>query len=577
MHPRRLALVVAPLVAVSLVCLYTFVLYPLRFADGGDPRLPDDVVAALRAVVALVGVGWAVYCAFRRATKRPLAPRSELGVWAGLAVLGVAGYLRFGDVGYVRGYHRWELFHYYLGAKYQSALRYDGIYAATAVAQAETSPAMRKEVESRSFRDLATDTIVPARVALENADAIKARFTPEQWESFKRDVAWLRDTCDPQWWADIQRDHGFNASPAWLLLGRAVASIAPVGDTSFRCLAAIDFVLLAALFAAIAWAFGPRVACIAVVFWGTQWPFDRTFTFGALLRQDWVFLLVLAACLAKKRYYALAGAALAYSAAIRLFPALFFVPVLAAATTRFVVARRSARPVPSRVLRPFARFVAGAAVAVALVGGASIAAFGAKAWPEFAHRIAVHESSPTTNLMGVRTIAAFDWAERVDVTRERGARDEFARWKRLRHERLARRAPALAVAAAACLVLVVWAARRRLPLWMLLPLGLPLVMGCTELSNYYYSAFLLLPLLAQIGATFEIVALGTSALSALFVTWTRVSETYDSRCYFQSWVFLLACVAAVLLVGIKPAARRSIAREEREDGRMILGLDSRRA
>jgi hypothetical protein len=556
MHLRRLGLVVTPLVAVSLVCVYTFVLYPHRFGGGRDPHLPDDVVGALRFAVALVAVGCAVYSAFRRATKRPLSPRVELGVSAGLAVLGVVGYLRFGDVGYQRGYHRWELFHYYLGAKYQSALRYDGIYAATAVAQAETSPEMRKEVEGRSFRDLATDTIVSAKVALDQADAIKARFSPEQWESFKRDVAWLRDACDPQWWAEMQRDHGFNASPAWMLAGRAVSGIAPAGDGFFRCLATIDLVLLAALFTAVAWAFGPRVACVALVFWGTQWPFDRTFTFGALLRQDWIFLLVLAACLAKKRCFALAGAALACSAMIRLFPGLFFVPVLAAATARIGAARRRHGRVTAHVLRPFQRFAAGAALAGVLVGGTTIAVFGVDVWPEFARRVGVHNASPSTNLMGVKTIAAFEWSQRVDVTRERGARDEFARWKQLRQERLERRAPVVDLAAAACLFLVVWVARRRLPIWMLLPLGLPLVMGFAELSNYYYSAFLLLPLLARIGPTFEVLALGTSAMSALFVTWTRVSETFDARCYFQSWVFLLACVAAVLLVGTKAVARR---------------------
>jgi hypothetical protein len=39
-------------------------------------------------------------------------------------------------------------------------------------------------------------------------------------------------------------------------------------------------------------------------------------------------------------------------------------------------------------------------------------------------------------------------------------------------------------------------------------------------------------------------------------SWTRVSETLDSRGYFQSWVCLLACIAAVLLVGTKAAPRR---------------------
>jgi hypothetical protein len=550
----RLRWVAIPVGAVSLAALYIFVLYPLRFAFG-DPKLPDDVVSALKAAVALLALGLSIYAAFRRATKNPISRRTELGVSAGLAVLGVIGYLNFGDVGYKGGYHRWEMFHYYLGAKYQSAVRYDAIYAATAVAQAELSPAMAKEVGARSIRNLGADEIVPAQTAVADAAAIKSRFASlEQWEAFKADVAFFRNSCDKKWWNDMQMDHGFNASPVWMLGGQAAVSIAPASDGFMRLLGGIDLALFALLFTAIAWAFGPRVTCLALVFWGTQWPFDLTFTFGALLRQDWVLCLVLAACLAKKRRYALAGAALAYSALLRVFPAIFFIPMAIGAVVHF--ARMRDRPLFERVERRFKRFFAGAAVTTVLVGGLSVVVYGPDTYREFAHRIATHKDAPATNLMGMKSIVAFDWGQRVDMTKTHGTGDDFATWRALRQERAKDRAPFVLAGVTLTLILAGWVARRRYPLWVYIPLGLPLFMGLTEISNYYYATFLLLPLFARFGKRFELLTLGTGGLSAVFVVWGRVSSTFDSRCYFQSWVFLLASLAVLYTFG---NARRAAA------------------
>ena len=82
-------------------------------------------------------------------------------------------------------------------------------------------------------------------------------------------------------------------------------------------------------------------------------------------------------------------------------------------------------------------------------------------------------------------------------------------------------------------------------MWALLPCGLLLVMSAGELTNYYYSAFLLVPLLAKQGKAYELYALGAAATSALLMTWNRVSASFDTRCYFQSWVFLVLALLVV--------------------------------
>ena len=42
------------------------------------------------------------------------------------------------------------------------------------------------------------------------------------------------------------------------------------------------------------------------------------------MRQDWIFLLTASICLVRKRYFFLGGAALTWSALLRVFPLLFF-------------------------------------------------------------------------------------------------------------------------------------------------------------------------------------------------------------------------------------------------------------
>jgi hypothetical protein len=56
--------------------------------------------------------------------------------------------------------------------------------------------------------------------------------------------------------------------------------------------------------------------------------------------------------------------------------------------------------------------------------------------------------------------------------------------------------------------------------------------------NYYYAVFFIAPLLALRDRRAEMAVLGASAASAALLVWSRVSASYDTRCYFQSWVYL---------------------------------------
>jgi hypothetical protein len=221
----------------------------------------------------------------------------------------------------VNFYHRHEFFHYYLGSKYDRELGYERLYYCVAVAQADSG--QTNEVRARKMMDLGIDTIVPTQDALAHPEVCRDRFeSPERWEAFKADVKFFRNSANLQYWNDMQKDHGYNPPPVWTVMGHFWGMLHPATDGYLKFLASFDLVFLAGMFAVIYWAFGWRVFSVAAIFWGCQLPAEYFWTGGAFMRQDWLFFVVLSACLLRKHHWAWAGAAFAYSTLLRVFPGL---------------------------------------------------------------------------------------------------------------------------------------------------------------------------------------------------------------------------------------------------------------
>jgi len=126
---------------------------------------------------------------------------------------------------------------------------------------------------------------VPAAAALENAAACKRHFTPERWRSFSRDVAWFRSQLPLRRWKLTQTDHGYNGTPAWGLFGGLLAHSGPATDAQILALRLIDPLLLLLTWAAVGWTFGWRVLCVALLYWGTNYPAQYGWVGGSYLRQ----------------------------------------------------------------------------------------------------------------------------------------------------------------------------------------------------------------------------------------------------------------------------------------------------
>ena len=459
----------------------------------------------------------------RRRLPRPVALASATA----LAVLSLGVYVAFGDVQFP--YHRWDQFHYYIGAKYLPELDYMRIYQCTAVAEAERFG--RSVTARRTIRDLATEALVPASTALADPDACKSHFSPGRWAAFVDDVAWFRGASPSlDYWRRMQGDHGYNGAPTWSIAGRALASLAPASARTQIALALIDPLLLALTFGLIGWAFGAHAVWLALIVWGCQFPAKGAWTFGAFLRQDWLLGVIGSVCFAKRERWVASGVALASATALRLFPALLLGVPLLVAVRRWLRTRT--------VERGDRRFALGFVIGAVLWLGASTAMFGVTAWRDFAHHIALHNAEPLANQIGLRAMLSQTVDGRLAVTQNEHAVDPYHVWKVRRLEAFAARKPLYGALVAGVVVLAAVAAGRIGTLWRALAGSTVLVVCFLDVASYYCAFFVILTLLAERDPWQEWLALAAVLISRLINAAPFVADSPDMRYAVQSIVFV---------------------------------------
>jgi hypothetical protein len=508
--------------------------------DGDQGRVPPralDAIACAVAAAALV-VSWLVRWPSGRRMR--VAP-GVLAVAGGmLGSLAIASYWGLGND--VNRYHVWDQFHYYMGGKYFAELGYSRIYACTAVAEAErVGP---DEMAGRHMRNLTTDSVVPAEEALAYPERCTERFRPERWRAFGDDVMWFREATGPIW-DRMQQDHGFNPPPSWVLAGGPLAHLGPASAGTLMLLSAVDYALLGLMLGIVWWAFGAHVLLVAMVVWGCQLPGQATWTTGAFLRQDWLVLVVAAACLARRGWPALSGAALASAAALRVFPALLVVLPLV------VIVRRCWQR--KRLGRFDARFLAGAAAAAVGWLAVTSAVFGTEVWSEYLRHLAAHRSAPAANQVGLRALLSQSWDGRWVVTRRPGEVDPFLVWGAMRRATFAANHTlylTLAGVIAAVSACAAWRMRR---LWTALAASAVVVVATVDLASYYYAFFIVLGLLAAASRVEEALALGAILVGRAADMLPIASENPDIRYTVQSGVFVAWAVAAAVMLAWRPA------------------------
>jgi hypothetical protein len=117
-------------------------------------------------------------------------------------------------------------------------------------------------------------------------------------------------------------------------------------------LALLDPLLMLAAWSAVAFAFGWRATCVALVYWGTNHPANFSWTGGAFLRDDWLAASLVALALLRRGLPAGAGALFGLAASLRAFPAAWLLGPGLAAVARSVASSASACGRPSCVSSP---------------------------------------------------------------------------------------------------------------------------------------------------------------------------------------------------------------------------------
>lgn len=484
---------------------------------------PSSQVAMLKAAIALAAVLLLAARLRRETDQQPPSRLQDLGL-AGLGVIAFLAWFNFGAYGFGTYVHHYEFFHYYLGSKYSTELGYTGLYAC--VGAAEIEQGRRKEVYGRWMRDLRTNELRQgSSFSTDFADCRRQFTSAAHWNEFKHDVEYFRAHVDPEVWRHAVMDHGYNPSPVWTVVGKALASTGPASTVQIALLSWVDPVLLVGIWTAVWLTFGWRVLAIALIWWGTNHLSRYYFIGGAFLRHDWLLLAVLALCFAKRGRMTLSGAALTWSALLRVFPAIIAIGLLLKILIDSVQAKRLC------VTAAHARFVAGGLIALAVWLPLSLTVRGPDerpfaVWNEFFSNTRRMADTSSVNQVGLPTVLAFDRSHRAARVLDFWVDTPWDVWRAGRSRTLhERRALQMLLVTAFMVLLAVSVAGR--DDWIALTLGVAAIPIFVELSNYYYGVLLTLAFLWPLRPIAGIGLAATAVLSNVVLgLWAFEDDRY---------------------------------------------------
>lgn len=469
-----------------------------------------------------------------------------------LALVGVFGFLSFWNLGHFHFdhyIHIWEHYHYYVGAKYAPELRFGRLYECTAAA--DMADGLRARVVKRTMRDLAhTNELSTTAAIVADPTHCTKHFTPERWQEFRSDIRFFRGRFSRERWDESQSDHGYNGTPVWGILGRYIADHGALTWEKIENIAYIDSVLLIAMWVITWWAFGWAPACVALLWWGFNFPARFYWNGGSFLRYDWQFWMVVGICFLRKRWNTAAGMALTYATLLRVFPGFIVAALVLKALARMVRLKRLV------ISRSHLRFAIGCVIALAvLIPASSWATNGLDAWPEFAQNSKKHLNTALTNNMGLKTVLGYDFDTRAMFMRSSDTLDPFKGWKDARHYYYDISRPIhLALLLLFCILLAKAADRE--PDWAAACLGAGLIVMTSELTCYYYGFLLTYGLLwerRKLPGFLATACAGVTCLLSEVIAWNDDHFAAMSL----SCSILVVLVTAHVAFGKRPATTES--------------------
>jgi len=420
----------------------------------------------------------------------------------------------------------WDLFHYQLGAKYFPELGYDGLYAASVMAQRESAP----ELPEADIRDLVSNRMVSLDEYESFLREVRSRFSDERWQEFVEDHHQYIETTSPLFFRRIRQDHGYNPTPAWTFYARLFAAHLGSTPAALGLLGSLDIALVVLMFAIVFRTYGFRAGCLALAIAGLGFGWRYQYI-GSLLRLDWLAALVIGICMLKRERFVAAGACIGFAVAVRVFPLLVLAGPGLLAVKAWI---RGERP-----RWPFE--IAAGLVAVLVISGlgGAMTGRGFLAWAEFARDIQVHRETWGTNQVGLDTLFLSGPSYLIGNLEEpahRRTRKEVA--VALAKDRAGR--AAAAIFALALTGLAAWRAR----LDEATALGIVAIFVLTPASSYYWIMALVVCLRRGDWIPFGILALATGMYAAAMHYSTAAYQPFLYGLF--SWGMALLLLAWVL-------------------------------
>jgi len=515
------------------------------------PQLPilavNDTILWLK-VFLTAAMLVALYVRYRRAkTPRPKTDPFGIRVVVLLGVLFSFGvFHNLGDFRAGTFVHVGEMFHYYLGPKYFKELGYYELYNAVIAADTEQGNAL---AGLPFYTDLRTYKNTRREDALKDIDRVKKLFSKERWSEFKDDIAFFKTATgmprSPGLYF-LLMDHGYNGSPVTSFILGAITNVVPVIHLQF--LALFDVVLEIAMGVLVFRTFGFEMGALFSIYFCVNVLNAYDFISGSLLRYDWLFYIVVAACLLEKRRHAGSAFFLVLSAMLRVFPAALLYGMAIAIVRR--VKTTGAMDGTSKKVILTAGVTAVALFVLPAVSFGSVL----QPWKEFAANTELHDRGVYVNHLGLRGMVLFEPShlslEKFVEAYKSAATDDIVRhWQDVKELEFAHKRPIIVVASLfilACLAAIIWKRKDDEVEGILWPLLL--VYTGSYPAHYYYGFLCLFILLFfrrpnSIHAFLPLCLLMLLNIGALVTDYFRPSPIVF---YTLVNIYLLLCLATML-------------------------------
>lgn len=288
----------------------------------------------------------------------------------------------------------WNVFHYYLGAKYFQELGYRHLYSCATEADQESLQFWKG---NETVRDLTTYRLVPVAHL---PQCPKERFTPDRWGEFTRDLNWLLDHS--QVLKDVRTDKGYNPSPFYTFVAGTLANLISLENRFWsKLLFNLDLLLLVGAIAVVAYTFGVKVAGVflftTTIFFG---PFSKLL--GNFLQYGWYALTIFGICSWQLNRYRLSALFLSTATLMRIFPALIIVTVLLKGLfVYFSQTRKNTNLSDNNSTQRYLTFLSSCIVSslCLLIVSSSYTSLGA--WSEFLTNIGLHSTYIQSELFSI--------------------------------------------------------------------------------------------------------------------------------------------------------------------------------